>query len=814
MAPDLEYIGWDMPRPDAADKAAGRAVYIHDLTRPGMLFGKIKFSAHAHARIVKIDTSRAERLPGVQAVITAYNTPEIRIGFMRDNFALKKDRVRQQRDEVAAVAAINPRIAAEAVELIEVEYEPLPAVFSPEQALAEGAPLVHETDPRGAKRTDNRLGLRYHHESGNLAAGRAAADYAVAGEYSTQLVQQSCMGTAGCIAEFDQNNNLTVWAKTQIPFLAQRDFNQALSAMGLRGKNTRVIVPTLGGGFGTGLDTHAYEYIAILLARRSGRPVKILYDRGEEFARLSPRQSSRTHIEQGCDKKGRLTFRKIEVLLDNGAYTSWGATYPTVMLLPATSLYRVPNIYFDAGLVYTNNTYCQAMRGYGNPELTWALESNLDELAAEAGIDPIELRLVNCNRPNETTPMGLKVTTCGLRECIDSVARKLAWKNKRLSSANKKTGVGMASLIHVGGGGRIYRSDGSGLILKLDDFGNVNVYYGGVEMGQGLHTVLVAAVAEALGVLPEKVFVNPTDTGTCPWDVGTHASRGAFMAGNAAVAAALQMRDKIFEHARELYTDLVQKNIARMSKREPGYSPPDFNISQAAKDSRFEMRAGVVFVPGAPDDPVLLVNLDVLLRAIHFRQQGEVLVAEVFYDPPNELPDWNKGYGNMSAAYAFGAQGAEVEVDCQTGEVKIVKLAAAHDVGRVLNRQTLAGQTYGALAQGVGYALYEEVKSERGRIINPDFRDYKIPTAAEMDFPIELDFIETNDPAGPFGAKGVGEAGMVPTAPAIANAIYDAIGVRIRDLPITPEKILAALEKLQPSHSPIPPRKENHPCDT
>ncbi len=795
MASKLEYIGGEMARPDAADKAAGQAVYIHDLERPGMLYGKIKFSDQAHAKIVKIDTSRAERLPGVQAVISAYNTPEIRIGFLRDNFALKKDKVRQQRDEIAAVAAINPQIAAEAVELIEVEYEPLPAVFSPEEALAEGAPLVHETDPRGKKRTDNRLALGYHHESGDLDAGRAAAAHAVAGEYSTQLIQQSCMGTAGCIAEFDRNDNLTIWAKTQIPFLAQRDFNNALFAMDLRGKNTRVIVPSLGGGFGTGLDTHAYEYIAILLAHRCGRPVKILYDRGEEFARLSPRQSSRVRVEQGCDKSGQLTFRKIEVLLDNGAYTSWGATYPTVMLLPATSLYRVPNIYFDAKLVYTNNTYCQAMRGYGNPELTWALESNLDELAEAAGIDPLELRLLNCNRPNETTPMGLKVTTCGLRECIDTVAEKLAWKKIRRRSKGKKTGVGLASLIHVGGGGRIYRSDGSGLILKLDDFGNVNVYYGGVEMGQGLQTVLVAAVAEALGVCPEKVIINPTDTGTCPWDVGTHASRGAFMAGNAAIAAALQMRDKIFEHARELYPELVQKNIARKKKRDPAYNPPDFNISLAAKDGRFELRGGILFVQDAPDDPVLRIELDALLRAVHFREQGEMLVSEAFYDPPNELPDWNKGYGNMSAAYAFGSQGAEVEVDRETGEVKIIKLSAAHDVGRVLNRQTLAGQTYGALAQGVGYALYEEVKSERGRIVNPDFRDYKIPTAAEMDFPIELDFIETDDPAGPFGAKGVGEPGLVPTAPAIANAIYDAIGVRIRDLPITPEKILAALRK-------------------
>jgi CO/xanthine dehydrogenase Mo-binding subunit len=790
---DFRYIGKSMPRPDAPDKAAGRANYIHDLSRPGMLYGKIKFSDQAHARIKQIDTSKAERLPGVKAVITAYNTPEVRIGFIHDNFALKKDKVRQYRDEIAAVAACDAATAAEAVELIEVEYEPLPAVFSPEEALADKAPLIHETSPKGKPIKDNRVALTYHHESGDLAAGRALAAHIAESDFSTQLIQQSCLGTAGCIAEFDLNNQLTIWSKTQIPFLAQRDFNVALAAMGLPGKNTRVIVPAIGGGFGTGLDTHAYEYIAILLARRTGCPVKIVYSRDEEFSYLSPRQSSRIRISQGCDNDGKLSFRKIDVLLDNGAYTSWGATYPSVMMLPATSLYQVPNVYFDAKLVYTNNTYCQAMRGYGNPELNWALESNLDELAEKAGIDPFDLRLRNCNQPNKTTPMGLQVTSCGLEECLRTVAEKLSWQDKRASQ--KKRGVGMASLFHVGGGGRIYRSDGSGLILKLDDFGNVNVYYGGVEMGQGLHSVLTMAVAESLGVIPEKVFINQTDTGTCPWDVGTHASRGAFMACNAAIAACLQLRDKVFDWARELYAAEVAKNIKKAQRKNPDFQAPEYNVDLAAKQGRFDLRDGFLFPVDAPDQPALKVEFSQMLRSIHFRQQGQMLTAEVFYDPPNELPDWNKGYGNMSAAYAFGTQGVEVEVDTETGEVKILKLIAAHDVGRVLNRQTLEGQTYGALAQGIGYALYEEIIVENGRIMNPNFRDYKIPTISEMDFPIELHFIETDDKHGPFGAKGVGEPGLVPTAPAIANAVYDAIGVRIRDLPITPEKILAGLAK-------------------
>jgi CO/xanthine dehydrogenase Mo-binding subunit len=792
---DFIHIGKKASRPDGPDKAAGKAHYIHDLERPGMLYGKIKFSDHPHARIKHIDASGAERLTGVRAVITAANTPEIRFGFLRDNFALKKDKVRHYRDEIAAVAAIDPEIAEEAVELIHVEYEPLPGIFSPLEAMQEGSPLIHETDAQGRPRTDNLVPLKFHHESGDLEAGKQAAKYIAEGEYSTPMVQQCCLGTAGCIAEFDMSSNLTIWTKTQIPFLAQRDFNRALSDMGLPGKNTRVIVPTLGGAFGSGLDTHAYEYIAILLAFQTGRPVKIVYTRAEEFSNLSPRQSSITKIMQGCDQNGGLTFREVSVLQDNGAYTSWGATYPSVMMMPATSLYRVPNVYFNARLVYTNNTYCQAMRGYGNPEHTWALESNMDELAEEAGIDPFDFRMLNRNQPNETTPMGLKVSTCGLKECLETVARKLDWKKKR--KKGKHSGVGMASLIHVGGGGRIYRSDASGLILKLDDFGNVNVFHGGVEMGQGLHSVLTLAVAEALGVKPEQVIINPTDTGTCPWDVGTHASRGAFMACNAAILAANKLRTKIFELAEEFFPRETEQNLKKFLEQNPGYKPPKFDAKKASRRDRFELRDGFIFIKEGPREPWLQLELGRLLRAVHFRNQGQMLSTEVFYDPPNELPDFEKGLGNISATYAYGAQGAEVEVDTETGEVKILRMVAAHDVGKVLNPMALKGQIYGALAQGVGYALYEELRSQQGKIMNPNFRDYKIPRVQEMNFPIDLEFIETDDSYGPFGAKGVAEPGLVPTAPAIANAIYDAIGIRIRDLPITPEKILAALKKIK-----------------
>jgi xanthine dehydrogenase molybdenum-binding subunit len=307
--------------------------------------------------------------------------------------------------------------------------------------------------------------------------------------------------------------------------------------------------------------------------------------------------------------------------------------------------------------------------------------------------------------------------------------------------------------------------------------------------------VLTLAVAEALGVKPESVFINQTDTATCPWDVGTHASRGAFMACNAALLAAHKARERIFALAETIFPAEVERSLKQLRKKDPSFQPPAFDVRASSKRDRFQLSDGVLSIEGAPDASHLRLELPRLLRAAHYRDQGEMLTVEAFYDPPNELPDFERGMGNMSATYAYGTQGAEVEVDTETGEVRVLRLVAVHDVGKALCPQALRGQMYGALAQGVGYALYEEVRTDKGRILNPGFRDYKIATACEMDFPIELEFVETDDRFGPFGGKGVGEPGLVPTAPAIANAIYDAVGVRIHDLPITPEKVLAALKQ-------------------
>jgi xanthine dehydrogenase molybdenum-binding subunit len=468
------------------------------------------------------------------------------------------------------------------------------------------------------------------------------------------------------------------------------------------------------------------------------------------------------------------------------------------MMLPISSIYRVPNVFFEAKIVYTNNTYCQAMRGYGNPQAAFAVESNLDHLAEEAGMDPYELRQLNKNIPNDITPMGLNITSCGHEECMRAVADKLKWKDKRGKGPEvengKVRGVGMACLFHVGGSGRVYKSDGSGVIMKLDDFGNVTVMAGGVEMGQGFEASLRLASAEALGVTPEKIKVVTGDTATCPWDVGTHASRGAFTACNAAILAALKARETIFELAAEHFMPHIEFKQLIRKKKDSDYQIPDMDYARILKASDFDMREDVIFLKQDPDNPILRLQLEEILREAHYKEQGTMIITEAFYDPCNEMVDMKTCRGNTSAAYIFGAQGVEVEVDLETGEVKILNFAAAHDVGQVLSRQAIRGQIYGGVLTGIGYALSEEYRAEKGKNMNPNFLDYKILSAPDVDFPIHAECIETHDEEGPFGAKGVGEPGLVPTAPAIANAIYDAIGVRMRELPMTPDRILKAIK--------------------
>lgn len=768
-------IGQRLPKLDAPDKATGRTVYGHDVRLPGMLHGRILYSRYPHARVLKVDVSRAARLPGVKAIVTAADNPPTRFGYGKDNTPLKGEVVRSLRDEVAAVAAVDADIAEEALQLIEVEYEPLPALFDAAAALQPDAPLIHPE--RGSN-----LFQKYRYAHGDLETGERESDVVVEADFELPYVAHAAMETSVVIAAFDQRGRLTLYSTTQIPFLLQRDLAEAL---GLSGNDIRIIQTAIGGAFGRGLDIYPFEPIAALLARKAGKPVRIAFSRHEEFLAAPLRQPVKAHVRAGARRNGRITFRDVYALLDIGAYVSWGSVTPLVMLETTASLYRVPHVRFCADCVYTNNPITGAVRGYGNPQSTFFIETMMDRLAVALDLDPVDFRLRNANLPNEETPQGLKITSCGMKQCLEAVAARAdagsqsstdggrqpaqSGLKPKIPDEKLKRGIGFATTLNVGGGARIYRSDGCGAIVKVDDFGHVSLITGSTEIGQGSETVLAQIVAEVLGVRAEEVSVHNNDTDIKPWDVGVHASRTTFIAGNAAHLAALDARRQLFETAAEMLG-----------------APPETLVA----------RNGTIFAVDGSSPVSKPLELGKVVRARHFREGGQIVIGEGWYDPPTKLVDKDTYKGNISAAYGFGAQMAEVEVDIETGRVRVLRLVCANDVGRAINPMAVEGQMEGGAQMGLGYALTEEVIVKEGRVLNPDFLDYRLFTSADMP-EIESIIIETDDPMGPFGAKGVGEMGGTPTAAAIANAIYNAVGVRLTQLPMTPERVLQALEALE-----------------
>jgi xanthine dehydrogenase molybdenum-binding subunit len=754
-------IGRGTPKRDGAEKVTGHTQFLHDLTLPRLAHGAILRTPYPHARVRAVDTSAAEALPGVLAVITADRVEQHPFGFAKDHLALKGgvadgSKVRCIRDEVAAVAAQTEEIAREAVGLIRVDYEELPAVFDPDAALRPDAPLVH--DERGS----NLVNLRYQFGHGDVDSAFARADVVVEGEYRLSYVTTACMGTMVAIAAWtpagSADATLTMWSTTQVPFLYQRDLAEAL---GITGDRVRVIQPPVGGNFGRGLDLYPIDIIAALLARRAGRPVKIVFDRIEEFIASPTREPCVIHLRTAADRHGRLLARDARVVIDNGAYVSWGSTTPYVMLSTTAGLYRVPAVRFDTTIVYTNNPYSGSMRGYGNLESTFAIEAQMDDLAERLSLDRVEIRRRNATRSGDVNPQGNVITSCAMTECLDAVEREMRESGSEPPPAGWRRGVGYAAMFHVGGGARVYRSDGCGAILKLDDFGRVSLLTGASEIGQGSETVLAMIVAEELGVPLGRVEVVNSDTAVKPWDVGVHASRTTFIAGNAALLAARALKGKLLALAASV-------------------------MDERADD--LELADGRVRVKGHSERSL---EYERVVRAGHFREGGRTLVAEAFYDPPNEMLSKDLR-GNVSAAYGFAAQGALVEVSEDTGEVRVVKVASAHDVGRALNPLAAEGQIHGGIHMGLGYALSEELCIQDGRVLNPQFMEYALLGAADMP-EIVIHLIETVDEAGPFGAKGLGESGVIPVAAAVANAVKDAVGVRLTRLPMTPERVFRAL---------------------
>jgi len=749
-------IGARIPKLDAPEKAAGASRYLHDLTLPRMLHGKILYAGRPHARIAAIDTAAARRLPGVHAVLTAAEIPAVPFGFGGDNTALKGDKVTCYRDEVAAVAATTQEIAEQALRQIRVEYEDLPALFSPEEALAEGAPVIHASHP------DNVL-MNYDYAHGEIERGEAESAEVVEGTFELHRVTHCCIGPCVVLAAFDASGRLTIYSQTQVPFLYRNDMAKIT---GIPAANIRVVQPPICGGFGSKLDVYPYEPICVHLARAAGRPVKLLFDRQEEFFASPTRQPATISIRSGIRRDGILTFRDVSLLLDNGGRTSWGATTPWIMIRSFSSLYRVPHVKVTGRVVYTNNPYAGAFRGYGNPQATFAIESQIDELGERLGLDPLEIRRRNSLEPGEITGQGMKITSCGQKECLDEAARISQWETKRLElprrrEGSKRYGIGMASLFHVGGGAKIYRSDGCGTILKIDDFGRVALVTGSSEIGQGSETVLAQIVATELGLPLEAIQVINNDTDLTPWDVGVHASRTTFIAGNSALRAAREAKARLLATAGKLFD-----------------RPPQ----------SLDLKDGQVVDSGTSEK---FGSIAKIVRSLHFAGPNEVVVVSHYYEPPSDSED-KEFKGNISPTYAFGTQVAEVAVDIDTGLVQVLALTSVHDVGRVINRMGIEGQVEGGILQGIGYCLSEELKLSEGRLLNPNFTDYKAPAATDLP-ETRLHFVETADPEGPYGAKGIGEAPLIPVAAAIVNAVAHATGVRFRRLPLDPENVFMGL---------------------
>ncbi len=750
-------IGKPTPKRDGLEKVTGRTEYLHDLVLPRMAHGAILRTRFPHARILGIDTSRAESLPGVLGVITAEGVEQHPFGFAKDHLPLKggpRDgrKVRCIRDEIAAVAAESDAIAQEALDLIGVEYEELPAVLDPDSALRPGAPLVHE------ELGSNLANLHYQFSHGDVDGAFARAAVVVEGTYRLNYVTTACLGTMAAVASWGPDGSLTMWSTTQVPFLYRRELAEAL---GITGDRVRVLQPAVGGNFGRGLDLYPIDIIAALLARRIGRPVRIAFERIEEFVASPTREPCVIRLKTAADRNGRLLARDAHVMIDNGAYVSWGSTTPYVMLGTTAGLYRCPAVRFDTTIVYTNNPYSGSMRGYGNLESTFAVEAQMDDLAERLGMDRVAIRRLNASQTGDVNPQGNVITSCAMTDCLHWVEQEIARPPARPPRAGARRGVGYAAMFHVGGGARVYRSDGCGAIVMLDDFGTLSLLTGASEVGQGSETVLAMIVAEELGVPIDRVQVVNSDTAIKPWDVGAHASRTTFVAGNAALRAARDLRQKLLALAAEV-----------MDER-----PEDLEVAE-----------GRVQVRGRPERSMAYERV---VRAGHFRAGGRTLVAEAFYDPPTEMLS-KELRGNVSATYGFAAQAVLVEVDEATGKVDVLKVASAHDVGRALNPSAAEAQIHGGIHMGLGYALTEELVIVEGRVVNPQFMDYALVSAAEMP-EIAVRFIETVDEAGPFGAKGLGESGVIPVAAAVANAVKDAIGVRLTELPLRPERVYRAL---------------------
>ena len=764
-----EVVGHSEPKVDAVKLAKGKPVFTDDQTLPGLLHAALLTSPHAHARIRHIDTSRARALPGVHAVLTYQNIPRVIYASGGQSYPNPKpwdqvsldNKVRYVGDRVALVAAETPEIAREALKLIDVDYEVLPAVFDAQQAMQPGAPVIHdEPDAVQIHDPSRNLSNTIHAEVGSVEQGLAESDRVFERTYHVQQVQQASIEPHVVMSWWDEDDRLVIRTSTQVPFHVRR---MVAPLLGLPVKRIRVVKPRIGGGFG-GKQEMLIEDLCAHLTVATGRPVRFEYTRELEFTTARSRHPQTIRYRAGVMNDGTLRALDMHVVEDTGAFGTHGLTVCSVTGLRGLSTYRCPHMRFSAEIVYTNKPAPGAFRGYGAPQALFALESLVDEIATSMGWDVTDFRLKNAVRTGDALPITTAlgeggaieqyVQSCALPECIADGAAAIRWdrrqdENWQVDPARPhiRRGLGLAACMH---GTAIPGLDMGAASIKMNDDGSFNLLVGATDLGTGSDTVLGQIAAETLGVPLSDVLVYSSDTDFTPFDTGAYASSTTFISGGAVMKAAQQVREQIFKRAALMLTTTPEGMYLR-----------DRQVFTA--------------------DGRSLTLGQVGLHSLHTEDQQQIMATA--------------SHMSVHAPPPFAAQYAEVEVDTETGEVRVQKLVMAVDCGTAINPQTATGQIEGGMTQALGYAVSEDMAYDQdGRLLTRRFGDYRIFQADEMP-EIEAILVPTYEPSGPFGAKAVAEIPMDGVAPAVANAVFHATGVRIYDLPITPEKVWKALHE-------------------
>lgn len=767
---DFDIISHNYPKVDAEDKVTGRAKFAGDINLQGQLYMKFLRSPDPHARILSIDTSEAAALPGVVGIITGKDLTGGTLGCVEidqataDKTPLAIDKVRYIGDEIAAVAAVSEAVAQQAVSLIKVEYELLPAYLTIDEAMAGEVP-IHENaakqfDWLGYDVKEKNINQYNKVEEGDVDAAFAEAAYTDHHVYQTQRISHAAMEPHASIAVFE-NDEYKIWTSTQSVYLCRYWISHAL---GIPENRIRVMKPYVGGGFGGKLDVFPHEACCCLLAQKTGHPVKYVMTREEVFETSRTRHAMRIVIDSAFDADGKLTAKICRHYLDGGT----GKPANALSILWENLPYKIPNLRMEAWRVYTNNTVAGAMRGYTSCQVHFASDCHMDEAAADMGIDPIQFRLINGVEKGYKTKTGLKVTSCAMKDALEAAADEIGWDDKK-KHHEKNKGIGISSSGFISGTGYAVLTTPTNCsnftICRLDRRGQATIYSGANDIGQGLDTVVQVVAAEELGLDQKDVKICMADTNLSPFDTGTLGSRGTFLAGNGARRAAADARRQLTACVSQHLNIPVEELECRHKRI---YRKDDESVGMSWHDA---------------------------IWAYEEDHNGDGIIGKGHYthtDTGDEYDGFCKG--NYAPAYSFSTGAASVEVDDETGQVDIGDFIFAHDCGRPLNPKAVEGQVEGSVQMGLGYAMYEDMQVRDGRVINPGFRDYRFPTALDMP-QIKTIFVGEPDPVGPFGAKECGEGSTAPVAPAIANAISDATGIRFYQIPIDPERVWREMQK-------------------